>query len=429
MFSPVLAHAAQPTHEPQMSWLDNGVIRLGADLNLGGAITWLSRAGDAPNVINSYDWGRQVQMSYYGGPVPFVPEGKTVAPQWLGLGWNPIQAGDHFGNRSRILEHRNDGRTLYVKCVPMQWPLDGVPGECTFESWLELDGASVRARCRLTNARADTTRFPARTQELPAVYTNGPWHRIVSYTGDKPFTNGAVSKLTAKPPPQWDHWLATENWAALLDDKDFGLGVWNPDCLRFIGGFNGKPGAGGPRDTACGYLAPVRDEILDHNIVHDYRYDLILGSLDEIRAHVYRRASKTPSSWHFENSRAGWRFHEARDAGWPIRGQLEITFDSADPQLLSPQFFVRADDAPVLVIDAAFSGASGNAQVFWSTLAEPGFMSARSAAMPVVADGEFREYRLRLADSPAYRGGVTQLRIDPPAGAGSARIRAVRLGR
>src|SRR5258708_1645120 len=42
--------ADQP--EPQMSWLDDGVIRLGVDLQLGGAITWLSRSGDATNVIN-----------------------------------------------------------------------------------------------------------------------------------------------------------------------------------------------------------------------------------------------------------------------------------------------------------------------------------------------------------------------------------------
>src|SRR4051812_49366525 len=34
--------AAPPVHEPRMSWLDNGTIRLGVDLELGGAITWLS---------------------------------------------------------------------------------------------------------------------------------------------------------------------------------------------------------------------------------------------------------------------------------------------------------------------------------------------------------------------------------------------------
>ena len=94
-------------------------------------------------MINSWDWGRQVQMSYYSGPVPFCRRA-SAAPNWAGLGWNPIQAGDDFGHGSKDVEHSNDGKTLYVKCVPMQWPLDDVPGECTFESWLTLEGPVVR---------------------------------------------------------------------------------------------------------------------------------------------------------------------------------------------------------------------------------------------------------------------------------------------
>ena len=140
-----------------MDYLDNGVIRVGVDLRLGGAITYLSPSPGAAkehqghkghqevNVINSWDWGRQVQMSYYSGPVPFVVGDKHPSRNWAGLGWNPIQAGDDFGHGSRTVEHSNDGKTLYVKCVPMQWPLDDVPGECTFESWLALDGAVVKA--------------------------------------------------------------------------------------------------------------------------------------------------------------------------------------------------------------------------------------------------------------------------------------------
>jgi hypothetical protein len=89
---PAIGKAAP--HEPRMSWLDNGEIRLGVDLAIGGAITWISKSGEARNVINSADWGRQVQMSYYSGPVPFVVGEKRPSKFWEGLGWNPIQAGD-----------------------------------------------------------------------------------------------------------------------------------------------------------------------------------------------------------------------------------------------------------------------------------------------------------------------------------------------
>lgn len=95
--------AGHKEHKAEMSYLDDGQIRLGVDLNLGGAVTYLSKSGSELNLINSWDWGRQVQMSYYSGPVPFRPRGKEPAPQWKGLGWNPVQAGDHFGNSSKTV--------------------------------------------------------------------------------------------------------------------------------------------------------------------------------------------------------------------------------------------------------------------------------------------------------------------------------------
>src|SRR4051794_11278549 len=44
----------------RMSYLDNGTIRIGVDLDLGGSITHLSRSGGGENLINSHDLGRQI---------------------------------------------------------------------------------------------------------------------------------------------------------------------------------------------------------------------------------------------------------------------------------------------------------------------------------------------------------------------------------
>src|SRR6266446_2894152 len=77
---------ATVTNEDRMSYLDNGVIRLGVNLELGGAITYLSKSKSHTNLINSYDWGRQIQMSHYSGPVPFAPRGKQPKKEWAGLG-------------------------------------------------------------------------------------------------------------------------------------------------------------------------------------------------------------------------------------------------------------------------------------------------------------------------------------------------------
>ena len=115
-----------------LSTLENEQVKVGIDLNRGGAIVFLSRDG-GPNRINNYDLGRQVQLSFFSGPQPFEAEGQKPSEHWQHIGWNPIQAGDDAGNASKILEHRNDGTSIYVKTRPLQWPLNNIPGDCTFE--------------------------------------------------------------------------------------------------------------------------------------------------------------------------------------------------------------------------------------------------------------------------------------------------------
>ena len=117
-FSAALAAGADPdainkrkaAHRPRMSYLDNGTIKLGVDLNLGGAITYLAPSGTDDNVVNNWDWGRQIQMSHYAGPAPFRVPGKTPAKAWADFPWNPVQAGDHFGHPSKLLDTTTDGK-------------------------------------------------------------------------------------------------------------------------------------------------------------------------------------------------------------------------------------------------------------------------------------------------------------------------------
>ena len=400
----------------QMSYLDNGVIRLGVDLRLGGAITWLSRSGAAANLVNSYDFGRQIQMSYYSGPVPFAVAGKQPKPEWKFIGWNPIQVGDAFGNPSKLIAHRNDSRQIYVKCIPMHWPLNNVPGECTYECWFSLEGPAVHARCRFVNHRPDHAQYPARHQEYPAVYTNGPWHRLMTYTGDRPFTGGELVRIEKRigEPGPWSGWTATESWAALVDDSGFGLGIWAPQCCEFAGGFAGKPGKGGPHDNPTGYIGPQPQEIIDWNIEHAYRYDLIVGNLPAIRKYVYDHAPRpAPPSYHFEKDRQGWCYVNAADTGWPIRGELNVLMERDDPQLHGPVGFWQAADAGVLVIVAASHTRGSDARIFWNNLGDRGFPADKSLGFTLASDGDYHTYRVKLADSPAWRGPIVQLRFDP----------------
>lgn len=399
-----------------MRFLDNGQIRLGVDLDKGGAITYLSRT-DGPNMVNDADLGRQIQMSYYSGPNPFEPNGKKPNAFWAGLGWNPIQSGDVFGNHSKILDFRSSSDSIYVKCVPMHWPLDNEPGECTFESWIRLEGSTVELKQRIVNSRPDHTQYPAHGQELPAVYVNAPWHRLITYVGDRPFTNDATTEIPqhewgASGP--WTSFFSSESWAALVDETGSGLGVWAPDTYTFSGGFVGKPVVGGSHDGPTGYISPNRIEILDHNIAYESRCVLIVGGLTAIRNYVESHSKpSTKLEWRFGKDRQHWYTVNATDTGWPIEGRLNVPLGAADPQLISPAFWAEASKLRHLRLDAAFRTQSPTIQVFWSRSDAQGFSEERSRAFPVVADGKRRAYRFDLAEGPGYSGLITQIRIDP----------------
>jgi len=419
------AAAAQSnsTNEDRISYLDNGFIRLGVNLDLGGAITYISGSNSKTNLINSFDWGRQIQMSHYSGPVPFAPRGKQPNKTWAGLGWNPIQCGDCYGHRSKILKHHNDGRTIHIKCVPMQWPLDNEPGECAFECWIRLKQNTAQVRCRMVNHRSDQTQYSGRSQEQPAVYTCGPWYRLITYTNDKPFTGGDLAEIPAKFP--WSGWNATENWAALVNKRDEGLGTWEPGIFKFIGGFAGKPGAGGPKDDPTGYIAPLQDEILDYNIDCDYEYTLIVGTLERIREFVVENSKKPmPPNYRFKKDRQHWYYRNAVDNGWPIRGELNLRLETTNPQLIGPAEFWTAAEAPSLFIEAACKASQPHATILWTRFDQPIFSKTQSMDFSLIPDGKFHVYEVNLASSAEYRAMITGLRFDPvPSGSPGDYIR------
>ena len=397
----------------KLSFLDNGVIRVGVDLEQGGTITWVSASGSERNVINAHDRGRQIQLSFYGGPQPYG----TAHPGWKNWPWNPIGTGDVYGHASSVLQHTNDGKTLYSKSIPLQWALDNVPGECTFETWITLNGATAHIRNRLVNHRSDKTQYRAFDQELPALYTIGKLHRLFTYDGDHPYTNASVRQMENNGPP-WTSWKATEHWAALLDNDNWGLGIYHPNLFSFIGGFHGKPDTGGPTDDPTGYIAPVRQEILDHNIVYDYDYVLILGSLEKIRAYATtHRARDTRPDYVFTHDRQHWTYVNASDAGWPLQGALRAHLDQNDPQMIGPEQWWSAVSVPKLTLRAAFHTHQKRAELFWSVLGKPGFAGERSVSFDVIPDGKVRFYTIDLAAKPTYSGTITGLRFDPvPAG-------------
>ncbi len=462
--------------------IENEYIRLGVNLSFGGAVTLLQSveggiSEDTENIINSYDWGRQIQMSMYSGPTPYYKPDHAEAPdRWKHLGWNPIQAGDVGEYNSRILAYYNDGECIYVKCRPMHWPQVDMPGECTYEVLYTLVGNRVDVRCRMVNQREDftdeeyqkildtyytgattiddirnTRQFPARSQELPAVYTNGNFCNLIAYTGTNPFQNEALTTLFNASTPKeetesWRRYTATENWMALVNNADYGLGIYNSATSDFSCGFVGEkanPSSCSEKDMSTGYIGPKTNEILDHNIVYDYNYTLVVGTVDQIRKGVYEvaRVDHEDYTFDFSENRDGWYYPQntakqyITDAGYGNQSCLDFDF-FAGGSLSSNANYWRTDAFNTVQVDGAFTNATADSirvdvvLTMYNGAQQADGVTAETVTVPLIVtgDGQRRTYTLELSDIYEYQNGLgcTALRLNFLS-AGSAEIYSIGL--
>lgn len=367
-----------------LTFLDNGRITVGVDLGNGGVVSYLARsAGGGADVLDS------AQPSLHVGA------------------WHAASQG------GEVLRSSNDGRTIHTETVPLTD--DGVPCTCVFETWVTLDGSAVRVRNRLTNAQPDTGPPAASLQELPAVYTTGTAFRLLTYSGSAPYTGGRLTRIVEgagsffTPGPSF---AATEHWAALVGTGGRGIGLVEPTMTRFAG----TPGtsAGVDAGGVNGYLAGAPLEILDPRLVYSFDYALVLGSVREIRAYALAHQPDPRPTYVFRSSRRHWSYVNATDEGTPLDGALRVRLDQDDPQLIGPEQWWRAQTVPTIYVRGAWHTGQRVAQLFWAARGGS-FEERRSATFPVVPDGRFRTYAVRLGGDALYRGTVTRLRLDPVA--------------
>ena len=269
---------------------DNGKLTVKFDLTRGGAISWISLSGSQRSLVNIADEGRYIQQSYYAGK-SLDRKADGQSPNWSPWPWNPIQVGDAFRNRAKILDFKQSKDTLYVKCIPMQWDMNNRPAEAEMEQWTFLNGNVLTIRNRLTCHRTDNIYGDSNLcdQELPAVYPVSALKNLFMYEGNTPFTNAPLIQLEVINLASgfWGRYEnVPENWMAFVDDNHFGMAVYNPLCTRFLAGMSGvqdKEAA----DGATSYIAPVKKEILTKNCVYEYEYYIVIGTLEEMRKRIY----------------------------------------------------------------------------------------------------------------------------------------------
>lgn len=290
--SKTLIRSASSAHEKTFSYLDNGTIRVGVITDWGAAVGYLSLDSTPRNVINRYDHGREVQQSYYGSPDGTTWTWNGSSTPWE---WNPVQAGDAIGDTSQVLTFTNDGSTIYAKTVPLDWAADDVPIQGYMEEWITLSGAVAHIQFKFTYTGSTTQKLTS--QELPAMFVDKSLDNLVTYEGGSPWANEPTTSFFPNKlvgTGNESHFSATEQWAAYVDHKGWGVGVYTPDGdVSSWNAYIYSDGASGPTGAACSYVAPFGywsfSPTSGTNSGPVYQYDvyLTIGTITDIRSRFY----------------------------------------------------------------------------------------------------------------------------------------------
>src|SRR5207247_1649364 len=190
-----------------------------------------------------------------------------------------------------------------------------------------------------------------------------------------------------------------------------------------IGAYNNPPSnpcTGGQKDNNTAYLAPTHSEVLDYNIVYEYDFNLIVGTLTDIRNWVYTHHSDPRPDYSFGTSRRHWYgYGNYGDAG-PPAGFLRQYLNGPDPTLIGPYTAFPASTCPKIYFAARYVMSSPPAdpvaQLFWQTNSTDflgDFSETRSQTVTVIPDGRWRIYSFNVGADAAWSGLISQLRLDP----------------
>ena len=260
---------------PTLRYLDNGIIKVGVNLDWGGAISEISHQGF--NLIDDHDAGRIAQVAFY--------DNNSV--------WNPVQGGDVSNQGSPVLDYSVLPNLIYTKTQPRDWNT-GELADVYVEQWVSLDGEAVKVDYKMTHWGTAVHTF--HDQEFPCAYVNKSLYRCITYTGGEPWTNDNVVEFDISqqsPGSANTYFNPTEYWAAFVNDQDFGLMLYSKDNTAkwAANRFN--------INTQPGYLATVDAFSIEPGNVEEATEYYIVGDYSDARGKVYSVEESTEAAVDF----------------------------------------------------------------------------------------------------------------------------------
>ncbi len=356
---------------------------------------------------------------YFGTPEYYRIEDMPVVMIWSPAGMNRDMAGK--GGVARLLEiSREMARAAGYKgiwFIAMKWPEAST--EARDIQWLADAGfnmTSIYHYMHHGGKAADPRSFPfelvaesslpywrARhsTDILPFLpnlstgWDDRPWHgtrgtvihgrtvaqfRRICEDARQFADETGIRRLVLAPLNEWGEGSYAEPC------REFGFGMY--EAVRDV--FCRKPAAGWPLN-----YAPE---------------DVGLGPYD-----LPHTETLAVEQWDFANSTQGWYammgVRDLEGGG----GALSLVTTTRDPAIVTPLGNLRARRYASVLVRARVErtdGDPGSLQLFWATQTHP-IDEGGSVSLPLIADGDFHDYLLPVAEKPRWRGQLTSFRLDP----------------
>lgn len=266
------------------------VARVGLNTLWGGSIVEVSLNGT--NYVNEHDTGREVQAAQWDGAAQY----DNCAGCTGVFGWNPVQAGDKWGNGSPVLSQTVASDSIYVKTQPNQWNPDdkgggqNVPvlGDTFVEQTISVvtnHAFTFKLHYKVTHFGTD--QHANALQEFPAVYTNLDYNQFLTDSSTTPWTNSILTPVTFPQLPNFGPTLyCAEHWGAFVDTNGNGLTVFVPGMSNYIGGF-AAGGDSGPFGFGTNYFNPQTNFSFGPNSILEGDVYLVAGDNKHARQVIY----------------------------------------------------------------------------------------------------------------------------------------------
>ena len=268
-------------------YIENDRYKAGVKLDWGGGLCYFSDKKDDryDNLLNCHDTGRLVQQSYYGpGRIDGYQNGVYMDYVWP---YNPVQGGDQYGNKSKLVALETTASEIRVVCRPLDWALANEYTQTYYTCVYTLTESGMTVR----NTAVDflQTEWPAKnSQEIPALYTISALNNFWFYDGSAPWTDAPLRAERDLPfwgnAPGFDLQAGnSETWCAWADDADYGLGIYTPAATCLKAGRFCFDGSTDPLGNPTNYVAPLGFFALRFDEPFTYSFYLTTGSVREIR--------------------------------------------------------------------------------------------------------------------------------------------------